>query len=207
MDPWLPGLGNCKGSAKFVPEFHSTHITNLKGMANKVLDRRYIRTLSFLKKHAPAGSSILDLGTENPFSRIMKEEGYLVRNTQGENLDVDYSGYLNPGVDIVTAFEIFEHMLAPFNILREINVQKMVASVPMKLWFTDAYWNEKDDYDKHYHEFEKKQFDFLLEKTGWVIRDSDTWTSPDWGKVGIRPLLRHFVPRYYIVYCERGRLV
>lgn len=172
-------------------------------MTNKVLERRYNRTFAFLRKHAPVGSTILDLGTENAFSQIMKAHGYIVRNTLGENLDTDYSGYIDAEDEYVTAFEIFEHMLAPFNVLREIKVKKMIASVPLKLWFADAYWNEKDDFDKHYHEFEKKQFDFLLEKTGWVIRDHETWTSYDWKKIGIRPILRHFVPRYYIVYCER----
>lgn len=172
-------------------------------MKSRLLKKRYDKTLAFVKKHISENSKILDLGTENPFSLIMKKEGYDVKNTNGENLDIDYSSYINSNVNCVTAFEIFEHMLAPFNILRAFKTNKLIASVPLKLWFTDAYWNENDDWDKHYHEFEKKQFDFLLEKTGWEIKDSETWTSSDWRKIGIRPVLRHFTPRYYIVYCER----
>ena len=170
------------------------------------LKKRYDRTMAFVMKHIPVNSKILDLGTENPFSIIMKNNGYAVRNTRGENLDTDYVKYLDTGVDCVTAFEIFEHMLAPFNILREINTNKLIASVPLKLWFANAYWNKDDDWDKHYHEFEKKQFDFLLNKTGWEIKDSELWKSSDWKKMGLRPLLRHFTPRYYIVYCERKKV-
>ena len=56
--------------------------------------------------------------------------------------------------------------------------------------------------DRHFHEFEDWQFDWLLEKAGWTIIDSQKWIS----KVkinGIRPLLRNYTPRYYAVYAER----
>lgn len=164
---------------------------------------RYAKTLSFLKRMIPEGSRILDLGTPNPLSELIKKNGYEVYNTQGEDLDVDYRFVNNKQVDVVTSFEVFEHLLAPFNILREIKAPKLVASVPLKLWFASAYWNEQDDWDKHYHEFEVKQFNWLLEKTGWNIVASEKWTSSDLSKIGIRPLLRHFTPRYYIVYCEK----
>lgn len=172
-------------------------------MTKHAHSKRFDKTLSFIKKNIGDNAKLLDLGTENYFSRILKKEGYQVSNTGGKNLDTDYSKFVNTDVDCLTAFEIFEHMLAPFNILKDVKTKKMVASIPLKLWFAGAYWNDKDDWDKHYHEFEKKQFDFLLEKTGWKIMDSETWTSSDWKKIGIRPILRHFTPRYYIVYCER----
>ena len=172
-------------------------------MRNRELEKRYARTLAFLQNHASRNSKILDLGTENPFSAIMKDNGFIVNNTQGENLDIDYQKYVDCDIDIVTAFEIFEHMLAPFNILRELKSRKLIASIPLRLWFTDAYWNKENDWAKHYHEFEQKQFDFLLDKSGWVIKDSQKWTSSNWRRIGIKPILRHFTPRYYIVYCER----
>ncbi|MBT8179158.1 MAG: methyltransferase, partial [Eudoraea sp.] len=61
---------------------------------------------------------------------------------------------------------------------------------------------EQDPWDRHYHEFEAWQFDWLLDKAGWKIKDSSKWTNPA-GKLGFRPLLRLFTPRYYIVYAER----
>ena len=47
------------------------------------------------------------------------------------------------------------------------------------------------------------RFDFLLEKTGWKIIDSEKWLPKEKMKFGFRPLLRKFTSRYYIVYCER----
>jgi len=165
---------------------------------------RFKKTRSFVQKHIESGTEILDLGTPNDLSKFIASSGYTVHNTKGENLDTDFQPYLDTGVDCITAFEIFEHMLAPFNILSQLKTQKLIASVPLKLWFASAYWNTKDDWDKHYHEFEQKQFDFLLEKSGWVVKDRLIWASPDPKKIGLRPLLRYFTPRYYMVYCERA---
>lgn len=167
---------------------------------------RYEKTLRFLQKHVPKSKKILDLGTTNDFSEIMKNAGYEVENTNGENLDVDFKVVLDSEADIVTAFEIFEHMLAPFNLLNSVKNKKLVASVPLKLWFANAYWNENDDWDKHYHEFETKQFEFLLNRTNWKIIDSEKWKSFNPKKIGIRPLLRRFNNRYLIVYCEKTNL-
>lgn len=164
--------------------------------------KRYKLTLDFLKEHVNQGSKILDLGVKNPFSKIMKENGYLVQNTEGEDLDEDFSSVLKSDAEIVTAFEIFEHLIAPYNILKEIKATKLVASIPMRLWFAPAYRSKTDKWDRHYHEFEDWQFDWLLEKAGWQIKARKQWTNPV-KKIGIRPILRWFTPRYYIVYAER----
>lgn len=166
-------------------------------------EQRYRKTLKFVEKHLSKGSSVLDLGTPNRLSGLLYESGYNIQNTRGEDLDLEYGAYTSSAYDAVTAFEIFEHMLAPFNILKGLKAKKLIASVPLKLWFAKAYWNEKDPWDRHYHEFEKRQFDFLLEKTGWSIIDSECWVSYERFKPGIRPFLRRFTPRYYIVCCTR----
>jgi hypothetical protein len=166
--------------------------------------KRYERTLSFLQKHIDSSEPILDLGVENPFSKIMRENGYEVSNTKGEDLDLDYASAASSDATVVTAFEIFEHLLAPFNVLNTIKADKLVASVPLRLWFAPAYRSKTDAWDRHYHEFEAWQFDWLLEKSGWKIVDSQKWAHPV-NKIGLRPLLRRFTPRYYIVYAERRR--
>ena len=165
-------------------------------------ENRYNRTLAFLEKHLQKETKILDLGVISNLSKKMSEQGYVVSNTQGENLDIDYQDYLDRDVEVVTAFEIFEHMLAPFNILRELKTEKLIASIPLNLWFAKAHWNDDNEWDKHYHEFEKRQFDLLLDRSGWKIVDSQQWASPVF-KLGIRPILRRFFPRYYMVYCIR----
>ncbi len=169
---------------------------------NNFPNKRYRHTLAFLQKHINTTETILDLGVENPFTEIMKSNGYTVSNTKGEDLDVDFSTVTQSDADVVTAFEIFEHLVAPYNVLKEIKSNKLVASIPMRLWFSAAYRSKTDPWDRHYHEFEDWQFDWLLEKAGWTIKDSDKWTNPT-KKIGFRPLLRYFTNRYYIVYAER----
>lgn len=164
--------------------------------------KRYKHTLRFLKEVAPTTQTILDLGVDNPFSEIMKKNGYDVTNTKGEDLDLDTSAVQTDAYDIITAFEIFEHLVSPFNVLQDIKAKKLIASVPLKLWFASAYQSKTDKRDRHYHEFEDWQFDWLLEKAGWRIKKRKKITNPV-KKIGIRPILRRFTPRYYIVYAER----
>ena len=165
-------------------------------------DKRFKLTLQFLKKHIDTSEAILDLGVSNPLSEIMIANGYAVSNTKGEDLDEDRSLIENSKADVVTAFEIFEHLLSPYEVLKSINAKKIVVSVPLRLWFASAYRSKTDLRDRHYHEFEDWQLDWLLEKTGWKIKASSKWTNPI-NKIGIRPILRRFTKRYYIVYAER----
>jgi len=165
-------------------------------------NKRFKKTIEFLEKHVLNTESILDLGVVNPFTKIMQKHGYSIENTKGEDLDTDTSTIENSEANIVTAFEIFEHLLSPFTVLKSIKSDKLVASIPLKLWFSSAYRSKTDILDRHYHEFEDWQFDWLLEKAGWKIIDREKWSNPT-KKIGIRPILRWFTPRYYIVYAER----
>lgn len=166
--------------------------------------KRFKRTLQFLKKAVPPPAVILDLGIDNPMSDLMKKNGYDVSNTTGEDLDLNTLAVENSDAELVTAFEIFEHLIAPFNVLSAIKAPKLVATVPLKLWFAGAYRSKTDPWDRHFHEFEDWQFDWLLEKAGWEIKLREKWTHPV-SKIGIRPLLRNFTPRYYAVYAERKK--
>ncbi len=165
-------------------------------------NKRFKHTAEFLQKHISTDSNILDLGVENPFTPIMKNLGYQVKNTTGEDLDLNTTALENSNTEVVTAFEIFEHLLSPFTVLQSIKANKLVASIPLRLWFSPAYRSKTDMWDRHYHEFEDWQFDWLLEKAGWKILAREKWTNPT-KKLGIRPILRWFTPRYYIVYAER----
>jgi hypothetical protein len=164
--------------------------------------RRYLISMIFLMKHVRHESKILDLGTPNALSEIMKEQGYKVINTKGEDLDnfhnlIDY--YL-VDADCTTAFEILEHLVNPYEVLRIVPTGQLIASVPLRLWFAKAY--NRAAHDRHFHEFEPWQFDCLLEKAGWKILDREFHTSPTF-RLGFRSILRWIYPRWYFVYCIR----
>ncbi|MFK5958187.1 MAG: methyltransferase [Lutibacter sp.] len=171
-------------------------------MYNTLPHKRYRHTLDFLKKVLPAPATILDLGVRNPFSEIMEQNGYIVYNTLGEDLDLVPEIVKKHTIDAVTAFEIFEHLVSPFNVLNAIESKKIIATVPLNLWFSKAYRSKIDMWDRHYHEFEDWQFDWLFEKSGWNIKKKAKWTSPI-DKIGFRPILRKFTPRYYAIYAEK----
>ncbi len=175
----------------FDPQYQKTH------------EVRFDRTLKFLQAFASGPLRVLDIGPDNPMSELMRAHGYHVTNTTpGIDLDFDLRDLESDEYEIVTAFQVLEHMVNPFGLLRAIRCDKLVASVPLNLWFNKAYWNEKDPFDRHYHEFEDRQFDMLLDKCGWEIVKREKWNGVT-SKFGIRPFLRRMTPRHYIVACIR----
>jgi len=171
---------------------------------NAALSKRMTNTLRFAGEHLAKDTNVLDLGVPSLLSAKMIAQGLRVTNTDTDvDLDLDYSVVENDAFEAVTAFEILEHLVSPFPLLKNIKAPKLLASIPLKLWFVSAYWNDDNPYDCHYHEFESRQFDMLLNKAGWKILKSEKWTSAP-TSLGIRPLLRRITPRYYIVYCERS---
>ncbi|MCY4158241.1 MAG: methyltransferase [Bacteroidetes bacterium] len=167
--------------------------------SNKTLERRFTNSLNFLHSTSSPPARILDLGTPNELGRRIQSAGYEVQNTEGDLESVESIG---EDADVVTAFEILEHLVSPYNVLRAIKAPRLVATVPLRLWFAKAYRNPSDPWDRHFHEFEDWQFDWLLEHAGWKIVRTEKWTS--YGScTGIRPLLRRFTPRYYAVEAIR----
>ena len=171
---------------------------------DKVLLKRYSKTLEFIKnRNLNKELSILDLGTENPFTELLSEEGYEIYNTGKTDLDLVPEIVKEYNTSVTLALEILEHLVSPFPLLKYLPGDKLIATVPLKLWFASAYKNPVDKWDRHYHEFESWQFDWLLEKSGWKIIHTEKWKSPI-NNLGIRPLLRKVTPRYYAVYAERS---
>lgn len=164
---------------------------------------RFLKTISFLNQFDLKSDQVLNLGPENPLSILLREEGYHIDDTkEGVDLDLDFSVVSTKKYNTVFAFEILEHLVSPFPLLKSIKADKLVVTVPLSLWFAKAYWNEKDPYDRHYHEFEPRQLEMLLNKAGWEIKSQEFHTS-EINQIGIRPFLRKITPRYYFVYCER----
>lgn len=98
-------------------------------MYKKLPSKRYKHTLEFLQSVLPAPATILDLGVRNPFSEIMEANGYTVINTKGEDLDLFPEIVKENNIDAVCAFEIFEHLIAPFNVLKAIEAKKIITTI------------------------------------------------------------------------------
>ena len=173
-------------------------------MYNKIPKKRYDKTLSILKEVCPSPSVVYDLGVINPFTEIMKGNNYKVYNSGSQDLDIDFKLDIPDDVDLVTGFEILEHLVSPYPLLSSLNAKRLFITVPLNLWFSKAYRSKTDERDRHFHEFEEWQFDWLLEKAGWKIIKKEKWTNPSF-KLGLRPLLRNFHNRYYAVYAERDK--
>ena len=179
--------------------------TNAYLKPNQELLNRYSKTLDFIQKqNLDIKQPILDLGTENPFNELLKKKGFTIYNSGKVDLDLNPKAVKDFNVEVVTALEILEHLVSPFPLLQNLPGKKLIATVPLNLWFAGAYKNPNDSWDRHYHEFEDWQFDWLLEKSGWKIIHSEKWKAPS-KKIGIRPFLRKVTPRYYAVYAEREK--
>lgn len=162
------------------------------------------KNLASIEPALKPGTTILDIGTKNPFADFLVEKGFNVENTQGEDLDENPESLAAYTSDVTTAFEILEHLLNPLGVLKSIKSERLFASVPLSLWFAKSYRKRKRPRIQHFHEFEDWQFDWLLEKAGWEIVRSEKWTSRI--KInGIRPIIRLFTPRYYIVEARKKK--
>jgi hypothetical protein len=168
--------------------------------------RRYEISLAFLEKHLEKGSVILDLGTVNGLGNFIAENGFKVINTKGEDFDLVHlffnMGYSTKQFDAVTSFEVFEHLINPLGILTSLPADRLITSVPLRLWFAKSFKNKTNPAGWHFHEFEPWQFDWLLEKAGWEIIDRQYHTAPTF-TLGFRSVLRWITPRLYFVYAER----
>jgi hypothetical protein len=115
---------------------------------------------------------ILDLGysnERNAYADIMRSQGYSVENTNFD-LDIDTHRLGDIEYDCVTAFEVFEHLVNPYGVLKELDAgKKLVCSVPLRFCLAKPYWNKNDKLRRHYHEFLQREFEMLLEKAGYEI--------------------------------------
>ena len=168
----------------------------------KFVEARFRRTYDFMSKNMPPPAKILDLGTPNSLGAFLDNKGYEITNTKGDDFDLHPEVVAKEGYDAVAIFEVLEHLINPMGVLKEIKAPKLFATVPLSLWFSSAYRSKTDPWDRHFHEFEDWQFDWLLEKSGWKILRTEKWTNPSIVP-GIRPLLRSVTPRHYAVEAER----
>ena len=89
--------------------------------------KRYKLTLDFINKYISKDDVILDLGVDNPLSKLLKLKGYNVSNTNGEDLDTDFKAVEKNNADVICAFQILEHLVSPYNILNRTKAKKLMT--------------------------------------------------------------------------------
>ena len=111
-------------------------------MYNKIPVNRYNKTLKMLNKVCPSPSVIFDLGVRNPFSDIMEKNHYKVYNTSGQDFDTNPKVDIPGDVDLVTGFEIIEHLVSPYTLLKNINarIPIKVHSIPLAFLVQGCKW-------------------------------------------------------------------
>ena len=168
-------------------------------------DKRFKRTLRLVDRFATPRKRIYDMGLKNELGDLIGRNYFLMNNFLFPHEDLDFDedqrqiSALSGACDMTTSFEVFEHLLNPYEVLKAIKSDKLLCTVPLNVWFSKSYWG--DGRDQHFHEFEVRQFLKLLEKTGWEVKEYGTWKIGGWG---IRPFLRYFFPSYLWVYAEKS---
>ena len=99
-------------------------------MYAKIPINRYTKTLKMLNEVCPSPSVIFDLGIRNPFSNIMEKNNYKVYNTSGQDFDTNPKLDIPDDVDLVTGFEIIEHLVSPYTLLN-----KKIEIINIKIFF------------------------------------------------------------------------
>jgi predicted methyltransferase len=68
--------------------------------------RRYRITKAFLEQTISKQEKIIDLGVVNPFSEVLKKEGYNITNTTGEDLDIDTQAVQDNNYEVMVCISI-----------------------------------------------------------------------------------------------------
>ena len=155
---------------------------------------RWEKTMAFLKEYdANLG---LDIGDKTPFTQQLEAHFNCAFNNTAIDLD---EGKLKGKYDVITAFEIIEHLFNPLHLLTEIsNILKEGGKLylstpkgkPHFLWSKD-----------HFHEMKEKSILSLIERAGFtVIRKEEIRIHPLlFYFTGIRPFLRFIFEKHLLL--------
>jgi len=159
--------------------------------SDKYAIQRAENTLQFINENVhPIGPFALDVAGPSPVGKYISSAlGLKYKTTEG---DLDYDPFLLDGVipSFVLCLEIIEHLMSPKYFLKTL-AENTTASIDLIITYPSRpkfLWTSC-----HFHEYDKKRFEYLVEQSGWkiVARDRKRIPKPFWKYfTGIRTPLR-----------------
>ena len=156
---------------------------------------RWEKTLAFLNKEKNVNTG-LDIGDRTPFTDQL--EKYFNCTFDNTNIDLDEE-HLTGKYDIITAFEIIEHLFNPLHLLLEI---KSILNEGGTLYVSTPKWKPYFLWsNEHFHEMGYDRLHSLIDRAGFcIIREKQIRIQPIWFYfTGIRPILRFIFERHLIL--------
>ncbi|SVD45776.1 uncharacterized protein METZ01_LOCUS398630, partial [marine metagenome] len=158
---------------------------------------RWKKTLLFLNQFQACSG--LDIGNRTPLTKQL--EAHYNCSFKNTTIDLD-EGQLIGEYDVITAFEIIEHLFNPLHLLTEIS---QVLKDEGKLYLSTPkgkplfLWSEE-----HFHEMHEKSLMNLINRAGFkMIRKETILIHPlSFYFTGLRPFFRLFYERYWLIELE-----
>lgn len=156
--------------------------------------RRWKKTLNFLESASPAKSG-LEIGERTPLTAKMEDLfGCSFENT---NIDLDI-GSIENRYDVVTAFEVIEHLFNPLHCMLEIRKAlnpngRLYLSTPMSK--PNFLWSPE-----HFHEMSEKSLIELFKRAEFKVVRKLAIRIHGFGFYfsGVRPMLRGFFDKRWV---------
>jgi SAM-dependent methyltransferase len=160
---------------------------------------RWERTLAFVKDSITAplpAVAGLDIGDRTSMTAMLESHfGCCFSNTSvdldTDAIDADIA-VAGKCYDVVTAFEVIEHLYNPLHLLLEI--KKVLEPGPSsRLFLSTPVWKPGFlQSPEHFHEMSKRSLNALLKRAGFGVLRGDTFgiRTPFFCMKGVRPLLR-----------------
>ena len=168
---------------------------NKEYIGNSTHKFRWENTLKFLNKPHNRLKNGLDIGDKSPLTEAM--EDYFSIQFSNTNVDLDIEP-LNGKYDIITSFEVIEHLYNPlFNLLEIHKVlnENGIFYLSTPLFKPSFLWSPN-----HFHEMQKASIINLFNRAGFRIEREDKFKIHpiSFYLKGFRPLMRLFFERVQI---------
>uniref|UniRef100_Q3APG0 Uncharacterized protein n=1 Tax=Chlorobium chlorochromatii (strain CaD3) TaxID=340177 RepID=Q3APG0_CHLCH len=160
---------------------------------------RWQKTLAFLRESEVVGTNCslgLDLGDRTPLTTALEELFACTFHNSTIDLDV---GSLFGSYNVVTAFEVLEHLYNPLHLL--LQVRNVLRGNDARLFVSMPLWKPHIlASPDHFHEMTRRAALSLFERAGFAVvrRAEFRIREPLFYVTGIKPLLRAWYEKIQI---------